>query len=77
MEARKQAQVPHISYDFDGDGVVGARDYFIGKSFDKDRDDRLSKTEKATAVRALENGWLDQFSFGHDQAASKRPYPVR
>ncbi|CAD7945145.1 unnamed protein product [Amoebophrya sp. A25] len=76
MESRKQQSVPHISYDIDGDGVVGARDYFIGKSFDKDRDDRLSESERKEAIKALKNGWLDQFSFGHDQAGSKRPYPV-
>ncbi|CAD7957375.1 unnamed protein product [Amoebophrya sp. A120] len=76
MESRKQQAVPHISYDIDGDGVVGARDYFIGKSFDHDRDDRLNEQERKEAIKALKNGWLDQFSFGHDQAGSKRPYPI-
>eukprot|EP00392_Amoebophrya_sp_AT5.2_P000604 g605.t1 len=76
MESRKQQAVPHISYDIDGDGVVGARDYFIGKHFDRDRDDRLNPEEKRECLKALKNGWLDQFSFGHDQAGSKRPYPI-
>lgn len=35
-EDRKKQDLPHISYDLDGDGYVGARDYFIAKQFDKD-----------------------------------------
>merc|ERR1719335_969678 len=33
QQARKQWRVPHKSYDLDGDGHVGQRDYFIGKHF--------------------------------------------
>lgn len=43
---RKAEQIPHISYDLDGDGVVGSRDYFIAKHFDKDNDDKLSRSEQ-------------------------------
>ena len=56
--------------------MVGQRDYFIGKNFDADRDNVLNATERATAVDALGKGWLDGYSFGYDQAGSKRPYPV-
>lgn len=35
-EIRRAEKVPHISYDLDGDGFVGGRDYVIAKQFDKD-----------------------------------------
>ena len=41
-EFRRQEKVPHISYDLDGDGFVGGRDYVIAKQFDKDGDGRLN-----------------------------------
>jgi hypothetical protein len=30
-EIRRQEKIPHISYDLDGDGFVGGRDYVIAK----------------------------------------------
>lgn len=74
--ARRAAKYPDLSYDLDGDGVVGQRDYFIGKCFDHDEDHRLNTSEKAAALNALNNGWLDKYSFGHDQSGAKRPFPV-
>ena len=35
-ENRRKEKIPHISYDLDGDGFVGGRDYIIAKQFDKD-----------------------------------------
>jgi hypothetical protein len=29
--------LPHISYDLDGDGIVGGRDLVIAKLFDKNK----------------------------------------
>lgn len=74
--ARRAEKYPDMSYDLDGDGVVGQRDYFIGKAFDRDQDNRLNTAERSEAMHALQNGWLDQYSFGHDQAGAKRPFPV-
>jgi len=35
MLANRRAEfIPHISYDLDGDGVVGNRDYVIAKLYD-------------------------------------------
>ena len=31
VEQRRKEKVPHISYDLDGDGFVGGRDYVIAK----------------------------------------------
>ena len=33
---RREERLPHISYDLDGDGFVGGRDYVIAKLYDKD-----------------------------------------
>ena len=52
---RRQEKVPHISYDLDGDGFVGGRDYVIAKQFDKDGDGRLNTHEKQTALDAVKN----------------------
>lgn len=76
QRTRRAEKYPDISYDLDGDGVVGQRDYFVGKSFDHDHDHRLNTSEKAEALNALKNGWLDTYSFGHDQAGCRRPFPV-
>ncbi|KAF4677995.1 hypothetical protein FOL47_006942 [Perkinsus chesapeaki] len=65
LHQRRANLVPDISYDVDGDGVVGTRDYFISKHFDDDRDGKLNQKER------------QRFSFGHDQAGSKRPFAVQ
>jgi hypothetical protein len=77
MSARRAAKHPDLSYDIDGDGAVGPTDYFIGKSFSKEHDHRLNTGERREAVEALEGGWLDNYSFGHEQAGAKRPFPVK
>lgn len=75
--ARRAAQRPDISYDVDGDGAVGPADYFIGKTFGREQDHRLNTGEREQVVQALENGWLDKYSFGHEQAGAKRQMTVR
>lgn len=42
LEDRKKSRIPDISYDLDGDGYVGGRDYVISKIFDKDGDGKLN-----------------------------------
>jgi hypothetical protein len=70
MQARKKGRVPDHSYDFDGDGVVGSLDYFIGRSFDRDCDGRLTPNERKRAEKALESGFLDKYSRGYDATAA-------
>ncbi|KAF4720705.1 hypothetical protein FOZ63_004601 [Perkinsus olseni] len=77
LHQRRANLIPDISYDVDGDGVIGARDYFIAKNFDEDRDGRLNQKERQRCMEALSKGWLDRFSFGHDQAGAKRPFAVQ
>lgn len=56
MEKRKNARVPHESYDLDGDGVVAPRDYFIAKMFDRGDKHALSDQERSEAKMAIEQG---------------------
>ena len=59
ISERKTAQVPDITYDLDGDGVVSNRDYFLGKMFDKDGDGRLNTPELNAAKQAIKDGIED------------------
>lgn len=45
--------IPHISYDLDGDGIVGGRDLVVASLFDQDKDGRLSGIERENAIKAL------------------------
>ena len=54
-EQRRAERIPHISYDLDGDGYVGGKDYVVAKHFDKDHDGRLDASERKAAMEALSN----------------------
>lgn len=64
LQGRRKEKVPHISYDLDGDGVVGNRDLVIAKRFDLDKDNRLNTAERTAAVKALEEGYENNFIWG-------------
>lgn len=84
--------MPDISYDLDGDGYVGNRDFVLAKVFDKDGDGKLNQTEKLQALEAIKNvsekhifvtendklGCLKQFLLGHRviRYSSQVPYPA-
>ena len=52
---RRKEWVPDISYDLDGDGVVGNRDLVLSKMFDKDGDGKLNAEERKNAEEAIRN----------------------
>lgn len=54
-ENRRNERIPHISYDLDGDGYVGGKDYVVAKQFDKDGDGKLNAEERKNAIEALKN----------------------
>ena len=61
--------MPHISYDFDGDGVVGEMDYFVGRMFDVEKKNYLTEEQRQKAIGAIRNeGWLDKFAFGFNKS---------
>lgn len=61
---RKQANMPHSSFDLDGDGHVSVKDLFLSKLFDKDKDGKLNASELAEAKKALAEGFDKKFMFG-------------
>lgn len=73
-ERRKMAARPDPSFDIDGDGYVGQLDLFIANRFDEDGDGRLNERERANAIEAVRNGYLDQFVLGMERSIIK---PVR
>ena len=42
IQRRREMGKPDLSYDLDGDGVVGNRDFVLAKIFDKDQDGKLN-----------------------------------
>lgn len=56
-ERRKQELKPHITYDIDGDGVVGGKDLVIAKWFDSEGKGYLTNEEKEKALNAIKNGY--------------------
>eukprot|EP00746_Dinoflagellata_sp_MGD_P165634 gnl/MRDRNA2_/MRDRNA2_95020_c0_seq1.p1 gnl/MRDRNA2_/MRDRNA2_95020_c0~~gnl/MRDRNA2_/MRDRNA2_95020_c0_seq1.p1 ORF type:complete len:687 (+),score=123.82 gnl/MRDRNA2_/MRDRNA2_95020_c0_seq1:135-2195(+) len=77
QQARKVQKIPDKSYDFDGDGHVGQRDFFLGKHFDQDHEDRLRDHEHARAVSEINSGFIDRFHYGHDRAGVMRAFPTQ
>ena len=55
FEERRQAAVPHASYDVDKDGTVGGQDLVVAKLFDKDQDGRLNTPERQAAESAVQS----------------------
>lgn len=59
LEARKKEFIPDISFDLDGDGVVGPQDYYVSKNFCKENNNKLTAQEKTQALEALKTGYTD------------------
>lgn len=72
LQVRKRSTIPDPSYDFDGDGVIGSRDYFIGRCFDKDADGRLTAAERQQAEKAIMNGFMDKYVVGVEAQGPSR-----
>jgi len=70
----KADMVPDVnSYDFDGDGVVGQRDWFVGRYFDVEKKGYLTASQRAKADAELRSGFLDRFKFGFDATGAANP----
>lgn len=53
LENRRKEAIPDISYDLDGDGNVGGRDYVVARRFDQGFKNYLTKEEREQAFKAL------------------------
>ena len=76
LEKRKKETIPHISYDLDGDGYVGNKDYVLAKHFDKDQDGILNDQEKANALKAISEGFEDKLLWGLEQSSGNTLHRV-
>ena len=74
LEERRQAMLPHPSFDLDKDGIVGSQDLFLAKRFDKDGEGRLNSAERRAAEQALKEGVTKQFVWGVEQSAPHRSF---
>lgn len=56
---KRRLEVPHASFDIDGDGFVSQMDFFISNRFDADKDGVLNDEERRNALAAMRSGALD------------------
>lgn len=50
---------PHITFDLDGDGAVGAYDFALATWLDLDKDGILNPEEKQNAMKMIQTGYMD------------------
>jgi hypothetical protein len=70
QEKRRLDELPDMSYDIDGDGVVSPLDLFIAKQFDKDKNGYLTQEERYRAWEALQGGFANKFYVTRGGASS-------
>ena len=76
LEQRKKENIPDISYDLDGDGYVGGRDYVLSKRFDLDGDGKLNEIEKKNALEAIKNGVEREYVWNLENQGGKRAFRI-
>ena len=76
LERRKKEKIPDISYDLDGDGYVGGRDYVLAKRFDVDGDGKLNEIEKKNALEAIKNGVEREYVWNLENQGGKRAFRI-
>ena len=77
LKERREAKIPDITYDLDGDGSVNPRDYALAKLFDKDGDGKLNPAEYQAAIKALEDGFEEKYMWGLEQSGSLKEQHLR
>jgi hypothetical protein len=75
-EYRKRESIPDISYDLDGDGFVGGKDYVIARRFDNGQKNFLTDEEKTKAKEALQEGYEKEFVWNIEASGALRPYRI-
>jgi hypothetical protein len=46
LDYRRKEAIPDLSYDLDGDGFVGGKDYVVARKFDKGLKNYLTPSER-------------------------------
>ncbi|CAI2361946.1 unnamed protein product [Moneuplotes crassus] len=65
---RKLGNLPHPSFDLNGDGTVSMHELAIGKRFDEDKDGVLNDQERKNCLEALRNGFENGLSWNRDKS---------
>jgi len=73
IEKRRLDKIPDKSYDLDGDGFVGGRDYVISKRFDVDKDGKLNTNEKRQAMEAIKNNVESEYVWNLENQGVGKP----
>lgn len=76
LENWKRELKPSITYDLDGDGVVGGKDLVISKWFDEGKKGFLSEEDKQKAIQAIKSGYENNFKWGIEQTGTLGAYRV-
>ena len=76
LERRKKEKIPDISYDLDGDGFVGGRDYVLSKRYDVDGDGKLNEIERKNALEGIENGVEKEYVWNLENQGGKRAFRI-
>merc|ERR1711865_1331331 len=65
LEAQRKRNVPHPSYDIDGDGVVSVADYKMAKKFDQDSNGIIDREEMDAGKRIIAKELWDNHRAQH------------
>ena len=76
IEYRKKENIPDLTYDLDGDGFVGGRDYVIARRFDEGQKNYLTKEEREKAFQAVADGYEERFVWNVEASGNQRPYRI-
>lgn len=76
LERRKREILPDLSYDLDGDGFVGGRDYVVARRFDEGFKNYLTEEEQAKVRKALQEGFEAKFVWNVEASGAQRPYRI-
>jgi hypothetical protein len=76
LETRKKEVVPDASYDLDGDGFVGGRDYVVARRFDEGFKNFLTPAERAQAIEAVKTGYEEKFIWNVEASGAQRQYRI-
>ncbi|CAI2362055.1 unnamed protein product [Moneuplotes crassus] len=67
----KALNIPHPSFDLNGDGVVSIHELAIAQRFDKDKDGILNAEERKNCLNALKNGFENKLGWNKNKLGTK------
>mmetsp|Transcript_5851 Transcript_5851/g.9405 ORF Transcript_5851/g.9405 Transcript_5851/m.9405 type:complete len:236 (+) Transcript_5851:404-1111(+) len=71
---RRKEAIPNISYDLDGDGFVGGRDFIVARRFDESKKNYLTDEEREQAYQAITDGQADKYVWEAEAPLLPKPF---